>query len=74
MQSFIHCQFIFLTFDQDLSLSEHVALVTRRAHHQLRQLRIVTRSLYYNVVHKHAFVTRTKLITVAQSLLVSHCI
>jgi len=48
-----------LTFDQELSFSEHGSLITRSCYYQLRQLRIVMRSLSHDavVVLVHAFVT-----------------
>src|SRR6218665_2879488 len=48
-----------LTLDQELSFSEHVNLTTRSCYYQLRQLRVVMRSLSHDaaVVLVHAFVT-----------------
>src|SRR6218665_1109214 len=48
-----------LTLDQELSFSEHVNLITRSCYYQLRQLRVVMRSLSHDavVVLVHAFVT-----------------
>src|SRR6218665_3320178 len=48
-----------LTLDQELNLSEHVNLITRSCYYQLRQLRVVMRSLSHDaaVVLVHAFVT-----------------
>src|SRR6218665_3578744 len=47
-----------LTLDQELSLSEHVNLIKRSCYYQLRQLRVVMRSLSHDaaVVLVHAFV------------------
>src|SRR6218665_696780 len=48
-----------LTLDQELSFSDHVNLITRSCYYQLRQLRVVMRSLSHDaaVVLVHAFVT-----------------
>lgn len=48
-----------VTLDQELSLSQHVNLVARSCYYQLRQLRVVSRSLSHDaaVVLVHAFVT-----------------
>src|SRR6218665_604801 len=48
-----------LTLDQELNFSEHVNLITRSCYYQLRQLRVVMRSLSHDavVVLVHAFVT-----------------
>ena len=48
-----------VTLDQELSLSQHVNLITRSCYYQLRQLRVVLRSLSHDaaVVLVHAFVT-----------------
>ena len=48
-----------VTLDQELSFSQHVNLVTRSCYYQLRQLRVVMRSLSHDaaVVLVHAFVT-----------------
>jgi Reverse transcriptase (RNA-dependent DNA polymerase) len=48
-----------VTLDQELSLSQHVNAVTRSCYYQLRQLRVVSRSLSHEaaVVLVHAFVT-----------------
>src|SRR6218665_3682290 len=48
-----------LTLDQERNLSEHVNLITRSCYYQLRQLRVVMRSLSHDaaVVLVHAFVT-----------------
>ena len=48
-----------VTLDQELSLSQHVNLVTRSCYYQLRQLRVVLRSLSHDaaVILVHAFVT-----------------
>src|SRR6218665_3634999 len=48
-----------LGFTQELSCSEHVYLITRSCYYQLRQLRVVMRSLSRDaaVVLVHAFVT-----------------
>ena len=47
------------TLDQELSFSQHVNLLTRSCYYQLRQLRVVLRSLSHDaaVVLVHAFVT-----------------
>src|SRR6218665_23357 len=48
-----------LTLNQELNFSEHVNLITRSCYYQLRQLRVVMRSLSHDasVVLVHAFVT-----------------
>ena len=48
-----------LTLDSELTLSQHVNLVARSCYYQLRQLRVVSRSLSHDavVVLVHAFVT-----------------
>ena len=48
-----------VTLDSELSLSQHVHLVTRSCYYQLRQLRVVARSLSHDavVVLVHAFIT-----------------
>src|SRR6218665_1786865 len=48
-----------LTLDQERNLSEYVNLITRSCYYQLRQLRVVLRSLSHEaaVVLVHAFVT-----------------
>jgi hypothetical protein len=48
-----------LTLDQELGLSQHVNLISRSCYYQLRQLRVVSRSLSHDalVVLVHAFVT-----------------
>src|SRR6218665_3013940 len=48
-----------LTLDQELNLSEHVNLITRTCYYQLRQLRVVMRSLSHDaaVFLFHSFVT-----------------
>src|SRR6218665_900548 len=48
-----------LTLDQELNLSEHVNLITPSCYYQLRQLRVVMRSISHDaaVVLVHAFVT-----------------
>src|SRR5688572_4614604 len=48
-----------LALDQELSLSQHVNLISRSCYYQLRQLRVVSRSLSHDalVVLVHAFVT-----------------
>ena len=48
-----------VTLDSELSLSQHVNLVTRSCYYQLRQLRVVARSLSHDavVVLVHAFIT-----------------
>src|SRR6218665_1238062 len=48
-----------VTLDQELNFSEHVNLITRSCYYQLRQLRVVMRSLSHDasVVLVHAFVT-----------------
>ena len=47
-----------VTLDQELSFSQHVNLVSRSCYYQLRQLRLVSRSLSHDaVVLVHAFVT-----------------
>ena len=48
-----------LTLDQELGLSQHVNLISQSCYYQLRQLRVVSRSLSHDalVVLVHAFVT-----------------
>src|SRR5688572_6839953 len=48
-----------LSLDSELTLSQHVNLVARSCYYQLRQLRVVSRSLSHDavVVLVHAFVT-----------------
>ena len=60
-----------LTLDSELTLSQHVNLVARSAYYQLRQLRVVSRSLSHDavVVLVHAFVT-SRIEIVAPYLLV----
>src|SRR5688572_24728172 len=48
-----------LTLDQELSLSQHVNLISRSCYYQRRQLQVVSRSLSHDtlVALVHAFVT-----------------
>src|SRR6218665_3734886 len=57
--SFAYATLLILTLDQELNLSEHVNLITRSCYYQLRQLRVVMRSLSHDaaVVLVHVFVT-----------------
>src|SRR6218665_53526 len=71
--SFAYATLLILTLDQELNLSEHVNLITRSCYYQLRQLRALCAPFPMTLLWSLCMSSSlAELITVAQSLLVSH--